>query len=75
MNKNLIIIISIVVVLVGAGIGIHSYMNRDKNLVYFWRTAPIDKGDVKVTVTATGTMAADTTIQVGTEVTGYCTAR
>jgi len=70
MKKNLIIIISVIVVLAGAGIGIHAYLNRDKNLVYFWRTASVDKGDVKVTVTATGTMAADTTIQVGTEVTG-----
>ena len=68
--KKKLIIISVIVVLAGAGMGIHAYMDRNKDLVYFWRTAPVDKGDVKVTVTATGTMAADTTIQVGTEVTG-----
>ena len=70
MKKNLIILISAIVLLAGAGIGIHAYLNRNKNLVYFWRTTPVEKGDVKVTVTATGVMAADTTIQVGTEVTG-----
>lgn len=70
MKKNLIILISAIVLLAGAGIGIHAYLNRNKNLVYFWRTTPVDRGDVKVTVTATGVMAADTTIQVGTEVTG-----
>jgi HlyD family secretion protein len=73
MKKKLIIIISVIVVLAGAGIGVHSYLNRNKDLIYFWRTSPVDKGDVKVTVTATGTMAADTTIQVGTEVTGVLT--
>lgn len=70
MKKKPFIIISIIILLAGAGIGIHSYMNRNKNQVYYWRTTPIDRGDVKVTVTATGIMAADTTIQVGTEVTG-----
>ncbi|MGP8214454.1 MAG: efflux RND transporter periplasmic adaptor subunit [Bacteroidia bacterium] len=70
MKKNIIIIASVIIVLAGAGIGVRSYMNRNKNIAYYWRTAPVEKGDLKVTVTATGTMAADTTIQVGTQVTG-----
>lgn len=70
MKKKLIIIISIIIVLAGGGFGIRSYMNRNKTPAYYWRTSNVDRGDVKVTVTATGTMAADTTIQVGTEVTG-----
>lgn len=70
MKKTLIIIISIVVVLAVAGIGIHAYMNKNNSHVYYWRTSPVEKGDVNVVVTATGTLAADTTIQVGTEVTG-----
>jgi HlyD family secretion protein len=70
MKKKLIIIITVIFALTGAGIGIHSFVNRNKNQVFYWRSLPVDKGDVKVTVTATGTMAADTTIQVGTQVTG-----
>lgn len=38
--------------------------------VYYWRTSPVEKGDVSVIVTATGSLAADTTVQVGTQVTG-----
>lgn len=35
-----------------------------------WKTAKVEKGDLRVTVTATGTLNAVTTVQVGTQVSG-----
>lgn len=35
-----------------------------------WRTAPVTRGPVEVTVTATGALQAITTVQVGTQVSG-----
>jgi len=35
-----------------------------------WKTAKVEKGDLQVTVTATGTLNAVTTVQVGTQVSG-----
>ncbi len=35
-----------------------------------WRVGKVEKGDLKVVVTATGTLSADTTVQVGTQVSG-----
>lgn len=70
MKKILIITICIV-----TGILIVFYtgkklVSKKNQKVYYWRTSPVEKGDVNVVVTATGTLAADTTVQVGTEVTG-----
>ena len=35
-----------------------------------WRTGKVEKGDLRIVVTATGTLSADTTVQVGTQVSG-----
>src|SRR3970040_1411703 len=35
-----------------------------------YRTAKLERGDISVTVTATGTLSAVTTVQVGTQVSG-----
>jgi HlyD family secretion protein len=35
-----------------------------------WRTGKAEMGDLKIVVTATGTLQADTTVQVGTQVSG-----
>jgi HlyD family secretion protein len=35
-----------------------------------WRTGKVEIGDLKIVVTATGTLSADTTVQVGTQVSG-----
>jgi len=70
MKKTIIIIASVLVgALILFFIG-RSYFKGREQKVYYWRTSPVEKGDVNVIVTATGTLAADTTIQVGTEVTG-----
>jgi HlyD family secretion protein len=39
-----------------------------------WRTAPIERGSIQVAVTATGTLQALVTVQVGTQVSGTVSA-
>lgn len=69
MKKRVIIIISVVVVLLSS-IGIYAYRFSNKTKEYYWRNVMIEKGDVTVLVTATGTMAADTSVDVGVQVSG-----
>src|ERR1035437_5013767 len=68
MKKTLIIISVIVAALLVAGVFLYRYQN--KAIEYYWRTVPIEKGDVNVIVTATGSMAADTSVDVGVQVSG-----
>ena len=67
--KKKIIFISITLVLVAVSIYYYSYSKNKKEIIY-WRTVQIEKGDVAVLVTATGTMAADTSVDVGVQVSG-----
>lgn len=69
MKKKPIVIISIVV-LVLAIAGYFYYKSQNKAKVYYWRSVSVEKGDVNVMVTATGTMAADTSVDVGVQVSG-----
>jgi len=41
-----------------------------KNTAINWQTAKVTRGDLKVTITATGTLDALTTVEVGTQVSG-----
>lgn len=69
MKKKTIIIISItlaILLLIGALV----YHLKNKTVVYYWRSVPIEKGDVNVIVTATGSLAADTSVDVGVQVSG-----
>jgi HlyD family secretion protein len=59
--------IGIVVLLLAAGLFYHF---KNKPDVFYWRHVQVEKGDVKVLVTATGTIAADTTVDVGVQVSG-----
>ena len=68
-KKNKFIIIGISLVLLASGI-YYFYHSRDKTTVYYWRTVPIERGDVTVLVTATGSLAADTSVDVGVQVSG-----
>ena len=69
MKKKTTITISIIaVLLIAGGVLIKHFTN--KGAVYFWRTVPIEKGDVDVLVTSTGSLAADTTVDVGVQVSG-----
>lgn len=46
------------------------YRGMEKNTGYVWKFASIERGDINTTVTATGTLSAVTTVQVGTQVSG-----
>lgn len=69
MKKKIIIIISVISILLLL-IGLIHYFWGNKTIVYYWRTVPVEKGDVDVIVTATGSMAADTSVDVGVQVSG-----
>jgi HlyD family secretion protein len=56
-----------------AAIGIWFYFGKSKTEIK-WRTAPIELGPIKVSVTATGTLKAVLTVQVGTQVSGTVSA-
>ncbi len=71
MRKNKIWIVS-GVVLVAAIAGFWWWKARPATLE--WRTAPVTRGAVEVTVTSTGTLQAVTTVQVGTQVSGSIAA-
>lgn len=64
------ILISLVIALLITSIGIYAYHLKNKPSVYYWRSVAVEKGDVNVLVTATGAMAADTSVDVGVQVSG-----
>jgi len=67
-KKTLIILLLVVLIFSG---GIYYYRSqKNKAAVYYWRTGVTDRGDVNVSITATGTLSADTTVSVGTQVSG-----
>ncbi len=67
--KKKIIITSIILIVIAAGV-FYYYHTKNKTEEYYWRTVQIEKGDVNVLVTATGSMAADTSVDVGVQVSG-----
>jgi len=62
--------ISITIVVIILGIGAWFLFGKKGTAAIQWRTGKVDKGDLKLVVTATGTLSADTTVQVGTQVSG-----
>jgi HlyD family secretion protein len=68
MKTRIIIIAIIVVVAVTAGAWFLFAKKAEAKIEF--KTAKIEKGDVEILVTATGTLSADTTVQVGTQVSG-----
>jgi len=69
MKKRIIITTIIIAISVAAGWYLYSNTLK-KSAVYNWRTATISRGDIRVTVTATGSTSALNTVQVGTQVSG-----
>lgn len=64
-----------VLVLAAVGVGVIGWRvakGRDPEVSY--RTAVVDRGDVRVQVSATGTLEAVTTVQVGSQVSGTISA-
>ncbi|MCL2669348.1 MAG: efflux RND transporter periplasmic adaptor subunit, partial [Syntrophaceae bacterium] len=69
MKKKLFIFLTLLVVLAAAAALGYSYMQRNNKAVSF-RTVAASRGDLRAMVTATGTVSAVTTVQVGTQVSG-----
>jgi len=67
-KKTIIIISSAAVLLILIIILVYHYKNKAP--LYYWRSVPIEKGNVQVIVTATGSLAADTSVDVGVQVSG-----
>ena len=65
-------IITLVVVLALVAGGYFLFGKKTEKAVEF-RTGKVEKGDLQVTVTATGILSADTTVAVGTQVSGIIT--
>lgn len=66
-RKN-IILLSLSVIAIAAGL--YFYLLKDKGKVILWNTSPVEKGDISTIVTATGSINALTTVQVGAQVNG-----
>ena len=70
MSKKALLITSIVVVLAGAtGVALVRQSSAAKDQPRFV-TAPVDRGRISARVTATGTVSALVTVQVGSQVSG-----
>ena len=68
MKKAYWIILAVVVVV--AAIAGWMILKKEKAAAVEYRTAKVEKGDIQVTVRASGTLQAVTTVQVGTQVSG-----
>ena len=68
MNKKFILILSISIIFVAIAAKFYFGQNKSNNLK--WRTTKAKKGNITIVVKSTGTINADTTVQVGTQVTG-----
>ena len=50
--------------------GVYIYYFRTSEKIIIWKTAAVERGNVRIIVTATGSINALTTVQVGTQVSG-----
>lgn len=63
-----------VVVLAVLGVGAYAYQQRDaKAAAGAYRTAQVERGDIRVSISATGTLAAISTVDVGSQISGQVT--
>ena len=68
MKKKTIIIISAIVVVAAIVICYFKFQNNNKT--YTWKTTPVKTGNITIMIKSTGTINADTTVNVGAQVTG-----
>ncbi|MDP4267384.1 MAG: efflux RND transporter periplasmic adaptor subunit, partial [Bacteroidota bacterium] len=68
--KKIIIIVVILIAIISSIIWIYVYHFNEKSNAYYWRSSHVEKGDVSVFVTATGSLAADTSVDIGVQVSG-----
>lgn len=65
---------AIAIALLAAGTGLWLYRRADARETPTYRLAAVERGNLKATVSATGTLSAVTTVQVGTQVSGQIAA-
>lgn len=65
---------AIAIALLAGGTGLWLYRRADARETPAYRLAAIERGNLKATVSATGTLSAVTTVQVGTQVSGQVAA-
>jgi RND family efflux transporter, MFP subunit len=68
MKSRFIIILILSIAVIGAGGFFYFSSGSSPDVMY--RVEKVSRGDIQVVVTATGTLSADTTVQVGTQVSG-----
>jgi HlyD family secretion protein len=68
MKRKTIIIISAIILAIA--IVFFYFIYKNKHTTYIWKTTLVKRGDVTIMVKSTGTLNADTTVNVGTQVTG-----
>ncbi len=62
------------VVLAALGAGFWFWLQRDSAAAEgAWRTTPVERGDIRVAISATGTLSATSTIVVGSQISGQIT--
>jgi HlyD family secretion protein len=66
MKKRTLIIIAVVVVAVIAALALKPFSKKEAAVTF--ETVKVEKGNITNTVTATGTIEAITTVEVGTQV-------
>ena len=65
-------LVAVVVLAVGAA-AIVAWRGRGTQEEAGWRTAKVEKGDIRVAISATGTLAAISTVDVGSQISGQVT--
>ncbi|MCL4510664.1 MAG: efflux RND transporter periplasmic adaptor subunit [Bacteroidetes bacterium] len=68
MKRKRLVTIVILLLVIGGGAAFLAFSGKTEDVQ--WLTMNVTRGNVDVVVTATGTLAADTTVQVGTQVSG-----
>lgn len=65
-------VVALVVLAVGT-VAIVAWRGRDTQEDAAWRTAKVEKGDIRVAISATGTLGAISTVDVGSQISGQVT--
>ena len=66
-TKNIILLSAL---LIAIATGVYFYFFKTDEKTFLWKTYRVERGDIKILVTATGSINALTTVQVGTQVSG-----
>ena len=67
-------LVPVIVVAAVVAIGLWFWYQRDANAAEgAWRTTPVERGDIRVVISATGTLSATSTVTVGSQISGLIT--